>query len=1196
MFFLSPKIFKLILCISALLPLQAAPLTSKEWTQFITELHKSEESLKASQGDKFRQELKKNLRKNVASAIKNNDDTEKTEELADISIFLEPIINALDNPQKAGQLLEKSLFLKEGTIGALNSISQITSLEKEIRQTVQWNKLKQFASHYNYEALERSINHLATKYPDQYKNASAHLARLASYKKEFPLIEEWLQKSTPQDNPKIKELVDFRLNALLNENPEVTFQDYLSVRRFNAQGNKTNRHQDRPANWQGITSMPGDGARYQSEVISSPIKNATTTTRQKLFTNDRWVGHLDLDFSGEKLLFTTNEFDKNSKRPWDVSELNISDKKITPVTKTMPHDTDSYDSCYLPDGRIIFINTSGFQGVPCVGGVDYVGNIHLLNRETGHVRRLTLDQDNNWFPTLLEDGRVMYLRWEYTESAHYFSRILMHMNPDGSDQKEYYGSNSYWPNSLFNAKAIPNKPGMFVGIVSGHHGENRVGELIIFDINKGRVETEGAVQKIPGFGKPVENITKDELVNGISTPYFAEPYPLSENYFLASCNIQHHETSMNIVFCDTFDNIIPLTASQFFIYAEPRPLQSRKTPPVIPDRVKLDSQTAVAYITDANLGRAMKGIPKGTAKALRVFMSEYSPRNEGSHYAMGMESNWDVKVLYGTTPILKDGSAMVEIPANQPITVQVLDENGRALSLMRSWFTAMPGEVLSCIGCHENQNEAPPAKMTLGARQKPAKLTPWYGAARTFSFLNEIQPVLDKNCISCHNPNNKDIPDFATTTSAQGTPGPGSISYYALHPFVRRNGPEGDYRGLMPTEFFVDTSELYQLLKKGHHEVTLNAEEWDRLQTWMDMNVPYLGNWKGPRNDKNMERRYELHNMFTTIKRDYTTMDDSKYTPPAPKTSTTTEKTPEKISPKKDTTPSIKGFPFVVNKEPARQEIDLGNNVKMALRQIPAGNFIMGSNKETPQEKPAHAISIKKPYWMGETEVTLAQYKAFDPSYKNGFYDMHYKDQVKPGYDMDTDPQLPVIRVSWQKALEFCQWLSQKTGKKVTLPTEAQWEFAARAGANTALPFGELGTDFSPHANLADVNIKKLAVSGVNPQPINNPDRFYDFVPRDEIANDGVLHLAPVGKYKANTFGLYDMIGNVAEWTRSIYRPYPWKNTKSVNGKLTDKEVPRVVRGGSWRDRPKYATSSWRWGYPGWRRVYNVGFRVIIED
>ncbi len=267
----------------------------------------------------------------------------------------------------------------------------------------------------------------------------------------------------------------------------------------------------------------------------------------------------------------------------------------------------------------------------------------------------------------------------------------------------------------------------------------------------------------------------------------------------------------------------------------------------------------------------------------------------------------------------------------------------------------------------------------------------------------------------------------------------------------------------------------------------------------------------------------------------------------------------------------------------------------MMFRRIPAGDFMMGNASETPEERPLSKVSLKRGFWMGETEVTLEQYRQFDPDYENGWYDMHYKDQVKPGYNMDADKRFPVIRVPWTRAMEFCKWLSVKLGKKVTLPTEAQWEYAASGGAQTDFFCGERDADFSNYANLGDIKLKELAVSGVDPKPIKNPNRFMDFVPRDKKYDDGTLHLAPVGSYKPNQFGLYDMIGNVAEWTRSEYRSYPWRDDDGRN-EVKDSHAPRSVRGGSWYERPRRATSSWRYGYPGWRSVYNVGFRVIIED
>ena len=121
--------------------------------------------------------------------------------------------------------------------------------------------------------------------------------------------------------------------------------------------------------------------------------------------------------------------------------------------------------------------------------------------------------------------------------------------------------------------------------------------------------------------------------------------------------------------------------------------------------------------------------------------------------------------------------------------------------------------------------------------------------------------------------------------------------------------------------------------------------------------------------------------------------------------------------------------------------VDLGGGAAIQLKKLPAGEFVMGDVEGYGNEYPTAAARIEKPFWIGATEVSLAQYQQFDPNHRNGYYDMHYKDQVKPGYLMDS-PDLPVIRVSWDQAMAFCQWLSTRTGKKVSLPTEAQWEWS----------------------------------------------------------------------------------------------------------------------------------------------------------
>ena len=226
------------------------------------------------------------------------------------------------------------------------------------------------------------------------------------------------------------------------------------------------------------------------------------------------------------------------------------------------------------------------------------------------------------------------------------------------------------------------------------------------------------------------------------------------------------------------------------------------------------------------------------------------------------------------------------------------------------------------------------------------------------------------------------------------------------------------------------------------------------------------------------------------------------------------------------------------------------------------------------------------------TEVTNAMYKLFDATHDSRFIDQQWKDHVLPGYPANL-PNQPVIRVNWQEATDFCEWLTEKTGMKFRLPTEAEWEWAARAGSSTPMWFGGLDADFGAYENLSDKQTVKFVVQGVNPQPISNPPAWRAFIPRVDEVDDGNMIATNVGSYEANPWGLYDMLGNVAEWTASDYKAYPYDPADGRNANSL--EAKKVARGGSWRDRPKWARAGVRSEYESWQRVFNVGFRVVCD-
>jgi len=168
--------------------------------------------------------------------------------------------------------------------------------------------------------------------------------------------------------------------------------------------------------------------------------------------------------------------------------------------------------------------------------------------------------------------------------------------------------------------------------------------------------------------------------------------------------------------------------------------------------------------------------------------------------------------------------------------------------------------------------------------------------------------------------------------------------------------------------------------------------------------------------------------------------------------------------------------------------------------------------------------------------------------------------------------------------MAFCRWLSGKTGRRFSLPSEAQWEYACRAGTATPMSYGDLDTDFSKIANMADARLSHLARDWyILDKPIPNPSKYDDWIPKDARFNDGAVLSVVPGRYRANAWGLYDMHGNVAEWTWTTYRPYPYRRADDRDSAALDGR--KVVRGGSWRDRPRRCTSSFRLSYQPYQKV-----------
>jgi formylglycine-generating enzyme required for sulfatase activity/nicotinamidase-related amidase len=1014
----------------------------------------------------------------------------------------------------------------------------------------------------NVAALRRAIADLTETFGAHYPNGAKYLKRLDA-----------IADAAGEGHKAFDAL---RREALL-ANPLLDFDKLLVIkRRPNRKGKPGNP--DRARGWDigfprssfGKSSLKRGTLEGEISVLSpvTPTGKLTALYRPK---EPMFVGDVDLHFDGSRMLFTK----RDARGNFQIHEISAKGGAPRQVSRGEQIDVHNHDPCYLPNNDIIFASTACFQGVPC--NKSKVALLYRMNAMGQGVRQLCFDQDHNFHPSVQEDGRVMYLRWEYSDLPHTFSRIMFQMNPDGTGQMALYGGSSYWPNGIYSARGIPGKPTMFAGIVAGHHDCYRTGELILFDVARGRRETDGVVQRIPGYGKKVQPLIQDKLT-ARTWPKFAHPYPLSDKYFLTTCKL-NSTSPWDIYLVDVFDNMLRLHHADGWALFEPIPFRKTRRPTVIPDKVDLKRTDATVVLADIYRGRGLAGVPRGAIKRLRLITLHYCYQGLGGQYdRVGLDGPWDVKQVLGTVPVESDGSANFRIPANMPIAVQPLDAEGKAVQLMRSWLVGMPGEVVSCVGCHEPANTVSPARATLALRRKPSEIKPFYGPRRGFGFNREIQPVLDKYCLACHNgekrKDGKTIPDLRRAKESKYRAGHFTPSYMALRRLIRTPTMEPDMHMLATGDFHADTTELVQMLTKGHHNVKLGDEAWERLITWIDIQAPAHGTWRAIAGEKRVLHQANRRRKLLKL---YTGRDDD----PEPVAKTPTRNIKPIVPEPKDDTPPKKitcpNWPFDATQAAAKQKalgkvartIDLDKGLKLELTRIPGGEFVMGAAR----------VKIAKPFWIGRFEISNKQYAAFDASHDSRMEPgdaLHFEAPAR-GFALNS-PEQPVARVSWNRAVAFCKWLSKKSGQKVSLPTEVQWEWACRAGSDTPMWFGQCDADFASTANLADATFRRIINYGGYDKAANVVPPWR---PAAEKVDDKFRVSSPVGRFKPNPWGLHDMHGNVAEWTSGLYKP--------------NASERRVARGGSWYDRPKRATSTFRLAYKPWLGVYNVGFRVVVE-
>ena len=1004
------------------------------------------------------------------------------------------------------------------------------------------------------------------------------------------------------------------LDAILLSNPLLKGKEVLAVERRFADRARIRMNGDAgltPHNFQNNSSLKPKG--WDNSLIKlSDFGSRVKKTEVYRPGEASIISDVELHYSGDRLMYSS----VGTNDRWHLFELDLKTGKSRQITPDTYKDFDSFDGCYTVDGKYVFCATATFLGLPCTNGGDKMCGLFSYDPATGITRQLTFDQDSNWNPVMMSNGQVLYQRWEYSDIPHAYGRILFTMNPDGTNQTAIYGSGLYFPASFFGARPIPRSPNnAIVGIASGHHGTSRSGRLLIVDPTKDRHDPALVAAEIPCRGKKVVPILRDRLVDGV-WPQFLQPYPLDDKYFLVSMKASP-ESLWGIYLVDTYNNITPIIRSEGAGYFEATLAGASTAPAFVADRTRQGEKTATVFIQDIYSGGGLQNIPRGAVKTLRVGDYSFSPWNQGGTPGLhGLDGPCDIKRILGEVEVEEDGSVMFTVPCNTPIFVQPLDGEGKALQIMRSWFSARPGEHVSCLGCHEERNLAPASRAAIASRKPPQTIREFYGRKRGVGFRYEIQPILDRACVACHDGSKPDRPYFKgdrqitdwksgirySVPNDQG--GFFTESYVQLERYVRHPGLESDMRMLAPMDVHADQTELFQILNHGHYGVKLTDEETRKLALWIDMNAPFHGR----RSDI---PKYERTEKSRILKAQYAPMfglefDDLELMPEIP---TVKAQLPEPVVPQPPgDTAAIAGWPHFdardteyedwaqINMGEYQKSIDLGNGIRLEMVKVPAGRFRMGSPRNE-NEKPQSVQTVDKPFWIGRFEITNRQFGLFRPEHDSRMEHYHGWIHSRMGYPLN-EPEQPAVRVSWLDAMEFCRWLSERTGLNFSLPTEAEWEWACRAGTGTAYSFGDTGTDYMPYANMGDRKLSEFAECTTRKnyesvRLIPEPNRYDDRIPHDDKVYDGGLVSTAAGSYRANPWDIYDMHGNVWEWTRSEYRAYPFAND-GRNDSSSGYGTKRAVRGGSWYDRPFKCTSSYRLSYTDYSQVFNVGFRVAL--
>ena len=563
----------------------------------------------------------------------------------------------------------------------------------------------------------------------------------------------------------------------------------------------------------------GRDYRMGSQLCKMTINaDGTVSTEVLLDYPDGVVRDPCVSYDGSTLAFSMRKTSHDGDDDFHLYVMNLSDRSVRQIT--FGAGTADMEPQWLPGGGLVFTSTRCVFSAPCWWSS--VCNLYTCDAEGRYIRRLASDHGHTVFPHVTDDGRIIYTRWEYSDRTAGYLHSLFVMNPDGTNQTEFYGNNSQFPAAILHARDVPNSTKV-LAIAGAHHIDQR-GKLIMIDRNEGTQAGVGVKILAPERAYPYRESmgTGGNIVHDTEGEQFQYPYPLDDDNYVVCYSPEggpirglkgikagkagspafgiywmHRRGQRELLIYDPV-----ISSGQQVPTTGPRP-SFRKSSTVDEHRT-----TGRFYVHNVYHGPGLHGVKPGTVKRIRVVGLDYRAKGTvalglhpwGGHQTSPCAINngsYDVKHVLGTVDVEEDGSCSFECPSRVPVYFQMLDDKGRMVQNMRSWTMVLPGETFACVGCHEQKHDTylDNHPVTIASSKPPQKIRPFFAEGdepvqemerfltdsekramrylgtnapqamdvpRGFSYTREIQPIWDEHCIQCHggdkNPEKKDVP------------------------------------------------------------------------------------------------------------------------------------------------------------------------------------------------------------------------------------------------------------------------------------------------------------------------------------------------------------------------------------------------------------------------------------------------------